>query len=68
MCRTELPPRPEKLIEKGASLFVSIMQREQLKGGSWGTSTAKEQKEIEGLLENGPRRLPSTPMPVFTGL
>ena len=51
MCRTELPPGPEKLFEYGAQLFLPIEQRIERGGNLWGALTVEEKKQMIEVLD-----------------
>ena len=51
MCRTELPPGPEKLFEEATRLYLIIERKIGRGAASWGALTAQEQKQMDEVVE-----------------
>jgi TPR repeat protein len=51
MCRTELPPGPEKLNEDAARLFIEIERRVKRGEASWDALKIEEQQQIDKSIE-----------------
>jgi hypothetical protein len=51
MCRTELPPGPEKLFEEATRLYFMIERKITRVEAAWGALTAEEQKRMDEVFE-----------------
>lgn len=51
MCRTELPPGPEKLFDEAVRLYVVINLRVERGEASWSALTVEDQKQIDEVRE-----------------